>query len=226
MICVVGEFKKGKSALINALLGSDVCPVDDDLATTTVTVVRYSTEPTAAVRRRVDGQLVSSRSRPTTSVPGSPERDGVDLPRGVEVVEVGLPNAFLERGVSLVDTPGRGWPERRARRGDPRLPAVGRRAGVRDRRVRRAVRAGAGVPGERAVGRTADPRRPDQGRHLPRLASDRGDRRGPPPLDRPRGGAVCVELCPARRRPASWTTRPSRRRAASDASPTHSSTMR
>jgi ribosome biogenesis GTPase A len=30
VVCVVGEFKKGKSALINALLGSPVCPVDDD----------------------------------------------------------------------------------------------------------------------------------------------------------------------------------------------------
>ena len=43
VVCVVGEFKKGKSALINALIGTDVCPVDDDLATMTVTVVRHST---------------------------------------------------------------------------------------------------------------------------------------------------------------------------------------
>ncbi|MEK7425696.1 MAG: dynamin family protein, partial [Actinomycetota bacterium] len=33
VVCVVGEFKQGKSSLINALLGQPVCPVDDDLAT-------------------------------------------------------------------------------------------------------------------------------------------------------------------------------------------------
>ncbi len=58
VVCVVGEFKKGKSALINALLGSAICPVDDDLATTTVTVVRYADSPAAVVRRREAGELL------------------------------------------------------------------------------------------------------------------------------------------------------------------------
>ena len=61
VVCVVGEFKKGKSALINALLGAPVCPVDDDLATTTVTVVRYADEPSVTVRRREEGELVVER---------------------------------------------------------------------------------------------------------------------------------------------------------------------
>lgn len=30
--CVVGEFKQGKSTLVNVLLGEEICPVDDDLA--------------------------------------------------------------------------------------------------------------------------------------------------------------------------------------------------
>ena len=36
------------------------------------------------------------------------ERDDADRRPGVELVEVGLPNAFLERGIALVDTPGVG----------------------------------------------------------------------------------------------------------------------
>ena len=56
VVCVVGEFKQGKSALINALLGQPVCPVDDDLATTAVTVVRYADEPRHD-RRRVGGEV-------------------------------------------------------------------------------------------------------------------------------------------------------------------------
>ena len=32
-VIVVGEFKQGKSQLINALVNAPVCPVDDDIAT-------------------------------------------------------------------------------------------------------------------------------------------------------------------------------------------------
>ena len=108
IVCVVGEFKKGKSALINALLGSDVCPVDDDLATVAVTVVRYAPEPAAIVRRRDGAELVVEPIEADDIERWVAEAEGDEGPRGVEVVEVGLPNAFLERGVALVDTPGVG----------------------------------------------------------------------------------------------------------------------
>jgi Dynamin family len=108
IVCVVGEFKKGKSALINALLGSDVCPVDDDLATVAVTVVRYAPEPAAIVRRRDGAELVVEPIEADDIDRWVAEAEGEEGPRGVEVVEVGLPNAFLERGVALVDTPGVG----------------------------------------------------------------------------------------------------------------------
>ena len=108
VVCVVGEFKKGKSALINALLGSPVCPVDDDLATIAVTVVRYADEPGAVVRRREGGELVVEAIPAEDAGLWVAERGGDDRRRGVEIVEVGLPNPFLERGIALVDTPGVG----------------------------------------------------------------------------------------------------------------------
>lgn len=108
VVCVVGEFKKGKSALINALLGGPVCPVDDDLATMAVTVVRYAAEPGAVVRRREDGELVIESIAAADVGGWVAEGDGGERRHGIEVVEVGLPNAFLERGIALVDTPGVG----------------------------------------------------------------------------------------------------------------------
>jgi hypothetical protein len=108
VVCVVGEFKKGKSALINALIGRDVCPVDDDLATMAVTVVRYASEPGAVVRRREDGELRIEAIPAEEAGRWVAETDGDDRRHGVEVVEVGLPNPFLERGIALVDTPGVG----------------------------------------------------------------------------------------------------------------------
>src|SRR5262245_20832841 len=108
VVCVVGEFKKGKSALINALLGAPVCPVDDDLATTTVTVVRYADAPAVTVRRREEGRLLVEAVPPDDLPRWVAETDDEPRPAGVEVVEVGLPNPFLARGVALVDTPGVG----------------------------------------------------------------------------------------------------------------------
>ncbi|MEV0713518.1 dynamin family protein [Asanoa sp. NPDC050611] len=48
-IVVAGEFKQGKSSLINALLGTAVCPVDDDVATAVPTFVRHGDEKTATL---------------------------------------------------------------------------------------------------------------------------------------------------------------------------------
>ena len=41
-VLVVGEFKQGKSQLVNALVNAPVCPVDDDIATAVPTVVRHA----------------------------------------------------------------------------------------------------------------------------------------------------------------------------------------
>ena len=63
VVCVVGEFKQGKSSLVNALLGQAVCPVDDDLATSAITLVRFADEPGAVVRMRGDDGQPVSRAR-------------------------------------------------------------------------------------------------------------------------------------------------------------------
>src|ERR671924_251900 len=48
-VFVVGEFKQGKSSLVNALLNAPICPVDDDIATSVPTAVGYAEQPKAAV---------------------------------------------------------------------------------------------------------------------------------------------------------------------------------
>lgn len=58
VLCVVGEFKQGKSSLVNALLGEAICPVDDDLATSTLTLIYHAPTPIAHLRRSRDGKAV------------------------------------------------------------------------------------------------------------------------------------------------------------------------
>ncbi len=108
VICVVGEFKKGKSALVNALLGAPTCPVDDDLATMAVTVVRHGETPSAIIHRREGGEPVIESIDPDALAEWTLERAGQELRRDVDLVEVRAPNPLLEGGLTLVDTPGVG----------------------------------------------------------------------------------------------------------------------
>jgi len=50
-VLVVGEFKQGKSQLVNALVNAPVCPVDDDVATAVPTVVRNAKTTTVTLVR-------------------------------------------------------------------------------------------------------------------------------------------------------------------------------
>jgi GTP-binding protein EngB required for normal cell division len=108
VVCVVGEFKNGKSALINALLGTAVCPVDDDLATSAVTVVRYGDPASAEVHRRDGEERVIEAIDPDAVADWAQEAPGRDRRRDVELVEVRVPSPLLASGLTLVDTPGVG----------------------------------------------------------------------------------------------------------------------
>src|SRR2546429_5129025 len=46
-VLVAGEFKKGKSALVNALLGVPVCSTDGVSFTAVPTIIRYGPQPSA-----------------------------------------------------------------------------------------------------------------------------------------------------------------------------------
>jgi hypothetical protein len=108
VICVVGEFKNGKSALINALLGSSVCPVDDDLATSAVTVVRYGDPASAEVHRREAGSVVVETIEPLAIADWAQETSDRGSRRDVDLVDVRVPSPILAKGLTLVDTPGVG----------------------------------------------------------------------------------------------------------------------
>lgn len=120
-VIVVGEFKQGKSKLINALVNAPVCPVDDDIATSVPTIVRYGDPASAAV-------LVPAPEQPDGEAAGdggdsSVERRPVDLAdlpalvsekgnpgnsRKLMAAEVCLPRRILTGGLSIIDSPGVG----------------------------------------------------------------------------------------------------------------------
>ena len=106
-VLVVGEFKQGKSKLVNALVNAAVCPVDDDIATAVPTEVRYGEAPAAALvhaaaegERRTEIPLEGLAEHVT-------EQGDVDRETLVRA-EVALPRQLLASGLVLVDTPGVG----------------------------------------------------------------------------------------------------------------------
>lgn len=108
VVCVVGEFKQGKSSLINAVLGGEACPVDDDLATSAITVIAYRDSPQVVVHRRVNGKAVAEvvdhrELRSYVTEAGNPDNE-----RAVERVEIGIKHRLLASGLTLVDSPGMG----------------------------------------------------------------------------------------------------------------------
>jgi hypothetical protein len=114
-VLVVGEFKQGKSMLVNGLVGAPACPVFDDVSTAVPTVVRHAETPEVTLVRVINSaeEGVEPRTeRMSVAVerlaefaseqgnPGNRER--------LSSVEVGVPRPFLTGGLELVDTPGVG----------------------------------------------------------------------------------------------------------------------
>jgi hypothetical protein len=113
-VLVVGEFKQGKSMLVNALINAPICPIDDDISTSVPTVVRYAESPSVTLVRasRISGEDDEREER--TQVPVEQLADHVSEAgnpgnhAGLRYAEVGIPRHILADGLELVDTPGVG----------------------------------------------------------------------------------------------------------------------
>jgi GTP-binding protein EngB required for normal cell division len=104
-VACVGQFKRGKSTLLNALVGRPILPTGVVPVTSAVTVLRQGAEAAARVRFE-DGR---SRAIPPEEVGAwVSESENPGNRKGVRAVEVFVPSPLLDRGMCLVDTPGLG----------------------------------------------------------------------------------------------------------------------
>jgi ribosome biogenesis GTPase A len=104
-LVVAGQFKRGKSSVINALLGEPVLPTGVVPLTSIVTAVRYGTSLAARVQGEDGHERVISPDALNTYVT---ERGNPHNIQRVRQVLVDHPSRWLANGVYLVDTPGIG----------------------------------------------------------------------------------------------------------------------
>ncbi len=112
MVHVVGEFKQGKSSLVNALLMAPICPVDDDIATAVSTEVRYAEKVCASASfeslEGSGGEGWTENISPSEIAAYVSEAGNPGNARRLRSVTVGIDRPLLASGLALVDTPGVG----------------------------------------------------------------------------------------------------------------------
>lgn len=103
-VACVGQFKRGKSTLLNALVGRAVLPAGVVPVTAVVTVVRHG--PRLGARIRIGGAWHDIAPGDLVAYVSEAHNPGNE--KGVVAAEVFAPSPLLVNGMCLVDTPGIG----------------------------------------------------------------------------------------------------------------------
>jgi hypothetical protein len=104
-VACIGQFKRGKSTLLDALVGDRALPTGVLPITAVPTVVRYGSSRRARVRLQ-GGTWVDIRPEDLTLYVS--EELNPENKKGVDGVEVFSPSRLLAQGMCFVDTPGLG----------------------------------------------------------------------------------------------------------------------
>lgn len=103
-VVVLGEFKRGKSTFVNALLGKELLPTDILPETATINAVMYSEEPMLTVVKQNGTQIVGEVSRSYLKQFSADNNN--NSTSEIKYIKIGYPLDILKDRVVLVDTPG------------------------------------------------------------------------------------------------------------------------
>ena len=105
-----GEFKRGKSSLVNAIIGTELCPTDIGIATSVVTTIKYGAVKKAV---RYYGNLLENADSLKSEEIEWEDIDKYTMGDVLEIdntilVELSYPSPFLKNRITIIDTPGIG----------------------------------------------------------------------------------------------------------------------
>ncbi|AEA33510.1 dynamin family protein [Hippea maritima] len=104
-LVVIGQFKRGKSTLINALLGDDIVPSSILPLTSIVTIISYSQAKKAIVKFLDNSKEEIELEKIEKYVT---EKHNPKNKLNVKEVHVFHPSPYLKKGIRIIDTPGIG----------------------------------------------------------------------------------------------------------------------
>jgi len=104
VISVIGQFKRGKTSFINAVLEAAVLPVGIIPVTSVATKIQYG-EALAEVHFKTGDHQIVALDQVVGYIA---EQQNPNNQKGVSFVNLFLPDDFLRAGITLVDTPGVG----------------------------------------------------------------------------------------------------------------------
>jgi Dynamin family len=105
-LAVAGQFSRGKTTLMNALLGGPYLPMGALPMTSVITRVRYGSRPKAIVRRRASGLAAEVPLARVAEYIA--QASATRAEQQVVSVEVEVPAEILRLGFEFIDTPGIG----------------------------------------------------------------------------------------------------------------------
>lgn len=103
-VVVLGEFKRGKSTFINALLKKELLPTDVLPETATINAIMYSETPTLQVVMNDGSEKTGEVSREYLQRFSAREKNS--LSEKVKYIKIGYPAEILKNNLAIVDTPG------------------------------------------------------------------------------------------------------------------------
>jgi GTP-binding protein EngB required for normal cell division len=104
-LVVLGQFKRGKTSLINALLGAEILPTAVVPLTSIATILKYGETLNIKVYFN-DGRV--TEIEPATLNQYVTEKGNPRNEKDVQEVIITYPSSYLKDGVRLIDTPGVG----------------------------------------------------------------------------------------------------------------------
>ena len=105
-LAVVGQFKRGKSSLMNAVIGRDLLPTGFLPLTSAITTLCYGPQERVILLRRgwrIEQEVSLNELADYVTERGNPGNE-----KGLVQARVELPVDFLRRGLHFIDTPGIG----------------------------------------------------------------------------------------------------------------------
>ena len=106
LLAVVGQFKRGKSSLMNAIIGQDLLPTGVLPLTSAITVLKHGPQKRLTVLRQ--GSLYPEKAPISNLADYVTEKGNPENVKKVISAFLELPVPFLRRGLEFVDTPGIG----------------------------------------------------------------------------------------------------------------------